>query len=81
MKTLRQCKPGQQVRVMAVQGEGALRRRILDMGVTRGTSLEVRKVAPFGDPMEINVRGFELTLRKSECEKIEVEEIGQGDCR
>lgn len=74
MKTLKQCRPGERVTVTDVKGAGAVRRRILDMGVTRGTSIEVRKVAPFGDPVEINLRGFELTLRKTECEMIEVED-------
>lgn len=79
MKTLKQCRPGERVTVTGVKGAGAVRRRILDMGVTRGTSIEVRKVAPFGDPMEINLRGFELTLRKTECEMIEVEDqTGRG---
>lgn len=74
MKTLKDCKPGERVTVTDVKGSGATRRRILDMGVTRGTSIEVRKVAPFGDPVEINLRGFELTLRKNECEMIEVKD-------
>ncbi len=74
MKTLKDCRPGSRVTVVNVKGSGATRRRILDMGVTRGTSIEVRKVAPFGDPVEINLRGFELTLRKTECEMIEVQD-------
>lgn len=74
MKTLKECRPGDRVTVVNVKGTGATRRRILDMGVTRGISILVRKVAPLGDPMEINLRGFELTLRKKEAEMIEVED-------
>ncbi len=68
--TLRDIKPGEQVKVVKLLGEGALRRRIMDMGVTRGADILVRKVAPFGDPISVNVRGYELSLRKSEAEKI-----------
>lgn len=70
--TLKEVKPGQTVTVERLNGSGALRRRIMDMGVTRGTLVYVRKVAPLGDPVEVNVRGYELSLRKSEVENIEV---------
>ncbi len=73
MKTLRQIKPGRTVRVMKLHGEGAIKRRIMDMGITRGTEIYVRKAAPLGDPPELNVRGYELTLRKADAEIIEVE--------
>lgn len=73
MKTLRQVRVGEKAKVVALHGEGAVRRRIMEMGITRGTELLVRKVAPLGDPMEINVRGYELSVRKADCEMIEVE--------
>lgn len=73
MKTLRDAAIGSTVTVVKLHGEGALKRRIMDMGITRGTSLTVRKVAPLGDPIEITVRGFELSLRKSDAEMVEVE--------
>ncbi|MEG2000110.1 MAG: FeoA domain-containing protein [Evtepia sp.] len=73
MRTLRDAGVGQTVVVVRVHGEGALRRRIMDMGVTRGTTLQLTKVAPLGDPMEIAVRGYTLTLRKSDAELIEIE--------
>lgn len=73
MRTLKDVKIGQTVRVTKVGGEGALKRRIMDMGITKGVSIKVMKVAPLGDPVEITVRGYELTLRKADCEKIEVE--------
>lgn len=73
MKTLKDVKIGETVRVTKVGGEGALKRRIMDMGITKGVSIKVMKVAPLGDPVEITVRGYELTLRKADCEKIEVE--------
>ena len=73
MRTLKDVKIGETVRVTKVGGEGALKRRIMDMGITKGVSVKVMKVAPLGDPMEITVRGYELTLRKADCEKIEVE--------
>jgi ferrous iron transport protein A len=73
MKTLKDIKIGETVRVTKVGGEGALKRRIMDMGITKGVSIKVMKVAPLGDPIEITVRGYELTLRKADCEKIEVE--------
>ncbi len=72
MKTLRDVKVGQSATVLKLHGEGALRRRIMDMGVTRGTQIYVRKVAPLGDPLEVNLRGYELSLRKCDAELIEV---------
>ena len=73
MRTLRDVKIGKTAKVVKLHGEGALRRRIMDMGITKGVSIKVMKVAPLGDPIEITVRGYELTLRKADCEKIEVE--------
>lgn len=73
MKTLRQAKIGSTVIVIKVHGEGALRRRIMDMGITKGVKIHIRKVAPLGDPIEINLRGYELSLRKADAEMIEVE--------
>ena len=73
MKTLRDVKIGKTVKVVRLNGEGALKRRIMDMGITRGIEIYVRKVAPLGDPIEINVRGYELSLRKADAELIEVE--------
>lgn len=72
MRTLHDVKVGETVQVVKLHGEGALRRRIMDMGVTRGTSVYVRKVAPLGDPVEITVRGYELSIRKGDAECIEV---------
>ncbi len=72
MKTLRQVKVGDTVTVAALHGEGAVKRRIMDMGITKGVSVYVRKVAPLGDPVEITVRGYELSLRKADAEMIEV---------
>ncbi|HIS77039.1 MAG TPA: ferrous iron transport protein A [Candidatus Merdivicinus excrementipullorum] len=72
MKTLREIKPGQTVKVVKLHGEGAVKRRIMDMGITKGTEVFVRKVAPLGDPVEVNVRSYELSLRKADCEMIEV---------
>lgn len=72
MKTLREMKPGQRVTVVKLHGEGAVKRRIMDMGITKGTEIFVRKVAPLGDPVEVNVRSYELSLRKADCEMIEV---------
>ncbi len=71
--TLKEVKPGGSAIVTRLTGEGALKRRIMDMGITRGVSILVRKVAPLGDPIEVNVRGYELSLRKSEAENIVVE--------
>ena len=73
MRTLRDVKIGESVKVMALKGEGPVKRRIMDMGITKGVVINLRKVAPLGDPIEVHVRGYELTLRKSEAEKIEVE--------
>ena len=73
MKTLKSAKIGETVTVLKLHGEGALRRRIMDMGVTKGVKILVRKVAPLGDPMEINLRGYELSIRKADAELIEVE--------
>ena len=73
MKTLRDVKIGDAAKVVKLHGEGALKRRIMDMGITKGTELIVRKVAPLGDPVEITVRGYELSLRKADAEIIEVE--------
>ncbi len=73
MSTLKQTKIGKTVKVVRVHGEGALRRRIMDMGITRGVDIYVRKVAPLGDPIQITVRGYELSLRKDDAEMIEVE--------
>lgn len=70
MRTLRDTRPGETVRVEKLNGEGALKRRIMDMGLTKGTEITVRKVAPLGDPVEITVRGYELSIRKSEAENI-----------
>ena len=72
METLRNVKCGQSVRVVKLHGEGAVKRRIMDMGITKGTDVYVRKVAPFGDPVEVTVRGYELSLRKADAEMIEV---------
>ena len=73
MNTLKQARVGSTVRVVRVHGEGALRRRIMDMGITRGVEIYVRKMAPLGDPMELRVRGYELTLRKADAEMVEIE--------
>lgn len=72
MKTLREIKPGETVSVVSFSGTGALRRRLMDMGITKGTKISVRRVAPLGDPIEISIRGYELSLRKAEAESIEV---------
>lgn len=72
MRTLREAKVGDTVTVVKLHGEGAVKRRIMDMGITRGTDLHVRKVAPLGDPMELNVRGYELSVRKADAEMIEI---------
>ncbi|MBR7152748.1 MAG: ferrous iron transport protein A [Candidatus Methanomethylophilaceae archaeon] len=73
MKTLRNIGCGETTKVVKLHGEGALKRRIMDMGITKGCEIYVRKVAPLGDPIEITVRGYELTLRKSDAEMIEVQ--------
>ena len=73
MKTLRQAKIGDTLKVVRLHGEGAVKRRIMDMGITRGVEVVVRKVAPLGDPVEITVRGYELSIRKADADIIEVE--------
>jgi ferrous iron transport protein A len=73
MRTLREALVGEELIVKKVQGEGAIKRRIMDMGITKGTKIIVRKLAPLGDPIEINVRGYELSLRKADCELVIVE--------
>lgn len=73
MKTLRNTKVGETVKVVRLNGEGAVKRRIMDMGLTKGTEVYVRKVAPLGDPVEVHVRGYELSLRKADAEMVEVE--------
>ena len=73
MKTLRQAKIGDTLNVVKLHGEGAVKRRIMDMGITRGVEVVVRKVAPLGDPVEITVRGYELSIRKADADMIEVE--------
>ena len=71
MQTLKEVKCGRTVRVVKLHGEGAVKRRIMDMGITKGTDIYVRKVAPLGDPVEVTVRGYELSLRKADAELIE----------
>ena len=73
MNTLRQAKVGDTVKVKKLHGEGAVERRIMDMGITKGVDVKIRKVAPLGDPVEVTVRGYELSLRKADAEMIEVE--------
>ena len=73
MKTLKDVKIGESAVIEKLHGEGALKRRIMDMGLTRGTQVYVRKVAPLGDPMELTVRGYELSIRKADAEMVEVE--------
>lgn len=73
MKTLRQVNIGETVKVVKLHGEGAVKRRIMDMGLTEGVEVYVRKVAPLGDPIEVTVRGYELSLRKADADMIEVE--------
>lgn len=72
MRTLKDAKIGQSVVVLKLHGEGAVRRRIMDMGITKNVEVFVRKVAPLGDPIEVNVRGYELSLRKADAETIEI---------
>ena len=74
MKTLKDLKVGQSGKVVKIHGEGALKRRIMDMGITKGVLITVRKVAPLGDPMELNLRGYELSLRKADAEMVEIAE-------
>ncbi|MBE5759708.1 MAG: ferrous iron transport protein A [Clostridiales bacterium] len=73
MKNLRQVKIGETAKVVKLHGEGATKRRIMDMGITKGVEVYIRKVAPLGDPLEITVRGYELSIRKADAEMIEVE--------
>ncbi|MCR5059449.1 MAG: ferrous iron transport protein A [Saccharofermentans sp.] len=73
MKTLKDAKVKQTVKVVKLHGEGAVKRRIMDMGITKGVEIYVRKVAPLGDPVEVTVRGYELSLRKADAEMVEVE--------
>lgn len=73
MKTLREARIGESVKVVKLHGEGAVKRRIMDMGITKGVEVYIRKVAPLGDPVEVTVRGYELSLRKADAEMIEVE--------
>ena len=73
MKTLRDVKVGDTVKVVKLHGEGAVKRRIMDMGITKGVEVFVRKLAPLGDPVEVNVRGYELSIRKADAQMIDVE--------
>lgn len=73
MKTLKEAKIGDTVRVVKLHGEGAVKRRIMDMGITKGIEVHIRKVAPLGDPLEVTVRGYELSIRKADAQMIEVE--------
>ena len=73
MRTLKEVKVGETVKVVKLNGEGAIKRRIMDMGITKGVEIFVRKVAPLGDPVEVTVRGYELSLRKADADMIEVE--------
>ena len=72
MRTLKEVKVGETVKVVKLHGEGAVKRRIMDMGLTKGTEVHVRKVAPHGDPVEVTVRGYELSIRKADAEMIEI---------
>ncbi len=74
MKTLKQAKVGETVKVVKLHGEGAIKRRIMDMGLTKGIEVYVRKVAPLGDPLEICLRGYELSIRKADADLVEIEE-------
>ena len=73
MRTLKQASIGDTVKVVRLHGKGAVKRRIMDMGITRGTDIHIRKVAPLGDPIEVTVRGYELSIRKSDAEMIEIQ--------
>ena len=72
MKTLKQAKVGDTVTIVKLHGEGAVKRRIMDMGITKGTEVHIRKVAPLGDPIEVTVRGYELSIRNADAEMIEI---------
>jgi ferrous iron transport protein A len=74
MKTLKETKPGETVRVAKITGAGPIKRRIMEMGITKGVDVYVRKVAPLGDPVEVTVRGYELSLRKADAELVEIED-------
>lgn len=74
MKTLKDAKVGDAVTVKRLHGEGPVKRRIMDMGITKGVEIHIRKVAPLGDPMELNLRGYELSIRKGDAEMVEIEE-------
>ena len=73
MRTLKETKVGDTVRVVKLHGEGAVKRRIMDMGLTKGVDVQIRKVAPLGDPIEVTVRGYELSIRKADAEMVEIE--------
>ncbi len=73
MKTLRDAQVGSTVKVVRIHGEGAIKRRIMDMGITKGVEIYIRKVAPLGDPVEVNLRGYELSIRKADAEMVEIE--------
>ncbi len=73
MKTLRQAKVGDKIKIIKIHGAGAVKRRIMDMGLTKGIDVQIRKVAPLGDPIEITVRGYELSIRKADADIIEIE--------
>ena len=79
METLRNAKVGQTVKVVKLHGEGAVKRRLMDMGLTRGTEVYIRKVAPLGDPVEVTVRNYELSIRKADAEMIEIEAEQKGE--
>ena len=73
MKTLKEAKVGDTVKVIKIHGEGAVKRRIMDMGITKGVEMSIRKVAPLGDPIEVTVRGYELSLRKADADMVEIQ--------
>lgn len=75
MKTLKDAKVGETVKVVKLHGQGAIKRRIMDMGITKGVNIYIRKFAPLGDPMELQVRGYALSLRKADADMVEIEEI------
>ena len=79
MKTLRSVKVGDTARVVKLHGEGAVKRRIMDMGLTKGTHVYVKKVAPLGDPIELTVRGYELSIRRDEAANVEVTDVRTGE--
>ena len=79
METLRNAKVGQTVKVVKLHGEGAVKRRLMDMGLTRGTEVYIRKVAPLGDPVEVTVRNYELSIRKADVEMIEIDAVYMGE--